>query len=69
MFIKAPVFVPGRPFQPNIMFVGKAMNLTYSGAPERCLPQVDFGLTHKQQTRLDRLSTDKHCSLLQKNCK
>ncbi len=28
------MFVPGRPFQPNLMFVGKARSLPKSGAPE-----------------------------------
>jgi hypothetical protein len=28
------VFVPGKPSQPNLMFVGKAWNLHQIGAPE-----------------------------------
>ncbi len=30
------LFVPGKPFQPSLMFMGKARGLPYSGAPERC---------------------------------
>jgi hypothetical protein len=30
------VFVPCKPFQPSLMFVGKATSLTKSGATERC---------------------------------
>ena len=29
------MFVPGKPFQPRLMFVGSAKRQTYSGAPER----------------------------------
>jgi hypothetical protein len=28
------VFVPGKPFQLSLMFVGKARSLPYRGAPE-----------------------------------
>jgi hypothetical protein len=31
------VFVPGKPFQPNLMFVGEARSLPKSGASERAL--------------------------------
>ncbi len=34
-----PVFVPGKPFQLSLMFVGKARSLTFSGARERCFTQ------------------------------
>jgi hypothetical protein len=30
------VFVPGKPFQPSLMFMGKARRLLKSGTPERC---------------------------------
>ncbi len=30
---EARVFVPGKPFQPCLVFVGKASNLPKSGAP------------------------------------
>ncbi len=33
------MFVPGYPFQPRLMFEGKARGLPYNGAPEWC-----FGL-------------------------
>ncbi len=31
------MFVPGKPFQPSLMFVGKARSLPYCGAPEKVL--------------------------------
>ncbi len=40
---------PGQPFQPSLLFVGKAVSLPLSGAPKR----------------LERLVKDKHSSLLQ----
>ncbi len=39
------MFVRGKPFQPNLMFVGKAKSLLLSGTPERRLTQVGSGLT------------------------
>jgi hypothetical protein len=41
------VFVPGKPFQPSLVFVGNARSLTLRGAPERFFTQVGSGLTHK----------------------
>jgi hypothetical protein len=32
------MFVPGKPFQPSLMFVGEARSLPWSGAPEN--PQI-----------------------------
>ncbi len=55
-----------RPFQPSLMFVGEARGLPQSGTPERCFTLVGSGLTCKHQTRLERLSQNKHCSLLRK---
>ncbi len=51
-------------FQPNLMFAVKA-GAYLSKAPFRCstLGQ-DPGLTHKHQTRLERLASDKHSSLI-----
>jgi hypothetical protein len=43
------MFVPSRPYQPSLMFVGKAKNLTQTGAPERYFTQVGAGLTHKHK--------------------
>ncbi len=43
MYVK--VFVPGRPFQPSLMFVGKAKNKSI--ALERCVTKVGPGLTLK----------------------
>ncbi len=55
-----------KPFQPSLMLVGKARSLLQSGAPEGCFTQVSSCITCKNQTRLERLAKDKHCSLLQK---
>ena len=60
------MFVSGKLFQPSIMFVGKAMGLPESGAPERCFIWVGPGLARKHWTRLEKLGTYKHSSLLQK---
>jgi hypothetical protein len=48
------------------MFVGKARSLPQSGTPERYFTKVGTGLTHKRNTRLERLAGDKHSSFLQK---
>ncbi len=34
------MFVPDKPLQPSLMFVGEARNLPYSGALGRCLTQA-----------------------------
>ncbi len=64
------MFVPGKPFQPSLMFAGKARAYPIE-AHFRCytVGQVP-GLSHKHPTRLERLARDKHSSLLQKsvNC-
>ncbi len=41
------VFVPGKPFQPSLMFVGKARGLPKSGVPKRCFTFLGSILTHK----------------------
>jgi hypothetical protein len=38
------VFVPGRPFQPSLMFVGLVKSLPKNRAPERWSTYVGFGL-------------------------
>ncbi len=48
------VFVPGKPFQPYLMFAGKARSLPQSGAPEKSFTWVGSGLTCKHSTRLER---------------
>ncbi len=53
-----------RVFAPGNMFEGKARSLLLSGAPESYFSWVDSGLTSKEQTRLERLSMDKHSGLL-----
>ncbi len=58
------MLVTERPFQPSLMFVGKARILPYSGPPERSFTYVGSGLTPKHWTRLEWLARDKHSSLL-----
>ncbi len=42
-------------------------SLPQSGVHERCFTWVGSGLTHKHQTMLERLTRDKHSSLLRKS--
>ncbi len=49
------VFAPGRPFQPSVMFAGKARSLLY-GRGGSCL-------SRKHYIRLEKLAKDKHSSL------
>ncbi len=59
--------VPGKLFQPSLMFAGKAGAYT-SEVPFRCSTLGWApGFTHKHQTRLERLAKDKHSSLLRKS--
>jgi hypothetical protein len=37
----------GKPFQPSLMFVGKARSLPQSGAPERCFTPVGSGRLYR----------------------
>ncbi len=53
------VFVPGKPFKPSLVFVGKARSLPYSRAPKRCFTQVGLW-PYPQTSRLERLARDKH---------
>ncbi len=46
-FVIAIVFVPWRPFQLSLMFVGKVRSFYKSGAPERCFTQTGSSLNHK----------------------
>jgi hypothetical protein len=41
------VFVHGKPFQPSLLFVGKARSLPYSGAPERFFNRIGSCLTNR----------------------
>jgi hypothetical protein len=62
------MFAPGKPFQPSLLFVGKARILPLSGTTF-----VGSCLTCKHYTILERLARDEHSSLLQEfvnyNCK
>jgi hypothetical protein len=45
--LTSSLFVRGRSFQPNPMFVGKEMSMPQSGAPERRFTLVGSGPTQK----------------------
>ncbi len=49
------------------MFGDEERSLPQRGAPERCFTRVGSGLSRKHYTRLERLATDKHLSLLRKS--
>jgi hypothetical protein len=55
-----------KPFQPSLMFLCNARNLSLSGAPERFFTWVGPGLSCKHYTKLERLASYKHSSLLRK---
>jgi len=58
------VFVPGKPFQPSLMFVSKA-GAYLNEAPLRCSTLgCAPSLTHQHETKLERPARDKHSSLL-----
>jgi hypothetical protein len=61
------MFVPGKPFQPSVMFVSKTGSYP-SEVPFKCSTLgLAPGLTHKHYTRLEKLARDKHSSLLRKS--
>ncbi len=66
LLLRVFVPVPGKSFQPSLMFVGKARSPLKNGAPERCFTQVSSVLTLKRQTRLERPSRDKTSSPFEK---
>ncbi len=41
------MFVPGKPLQPSVMFVGEGSSLPKSGATEWHFTGVGYGLTHQ----------------------
>jgi hypothetical protein len=49
------MFVPGKPFQPSIVFVDKARSLPYRGAPERCITWVGCGGVRQLYISIDQL--------------
>ncbi len=58
------MFVPGRSFQPSLMFVSKTGDYQ-SEAPLRHSTQgLALGLSHKHSARLETPAKDKHSSLL-----
>jgi hypothetical protein len=62
----ARVFVPGKFFQPSLMFVGKPGAYPIEEPFRCCTLGKAPSLAHKQQTWLERIARDKHSSLLQK---
>ncbi len=48
------------PYQPNLMFVGKARRLPLSGKTQRHFIKVGSGVSRKHQTRLERLARSKY---------
>jgi hypothetical protein len=61
---KARVFVPVKSFQPSLLFVGKARNLSLSRAYEGFFNRVGSCFYNKHYTRLERITRYKHSSLL-----
>ncbi len=61
------LFVPGKPFQHSLMFLGKARSLPTSGASERCFIHLGYSFTSKHKTKLERLAMDKHSNLVRKS--
>jgi hypothetical protein len=45
-WLKGRVLVPGRPFQPNVMFAGKVRSLSYIGVTEKRFTLADSSFTH-----------------------
>ncbi len=55
------MLVPGKPFQPNIIFASK-----HGAYLIEVLQGRGSGVTHKHSTRLEKLAKDKHSNLLLK---
>ncbi len=51
-FQQPRVFVLGKPFQPSLMFVGKARSLSKSGEPERSFTQLGPSPANIRQGRI-----------------
>ncbi len=66
IFCNKQVFVPGKPFKPSLMFVGKTG--TYPSETHLVCSTLGqaAGLIHKNYSRLEKLAKDKHSSLLRK---
>ncbi len=58
------MFVPGRPSQPTLMFVGKLWSLSKSGAAERGFPWEGSNLYTNIIWQEERFAKEKHSSLL-----
>ncbi len=63
--INARMCLPSKPFQPSLIFASKAgthlNEATFTCATLKWAPS----LTHKRETRLERLAMDKHYTLTQ----
>ncbi len=52
------MFVPGKPFQDSLKFVGKVRSLPLSEVPERYNTRLGSGLTRKQWISVDMPGTN-----------
>ncbi len=59
------MFVPGKPFQPSLIFVGMARAYPIVGYLQ-CITWLGSSLTRRHKIRLERLARDKHFSFLRK---
>ncbi len=57
-------FLPVKPFQPILLFVGKARSLPQSKGAETFFNKVCFCITNKHWNRLERHAGEEHSSLL-----
>ncbi len=60
----ARAFVPGKPFRPSLMFLGKARACPKEAPCTCCTLWQAPDLTHTHQTRLDKLARDYPSSVL-----
>ncbi len=65
----AKVFVPGKLFQPSLMFVGEARSLPQNGAPERCFTRVGFWPYPETLDQAGKASQGQTLQLIVKICK
>jgi hypothetical protein len=63
---QARVFVPGKLFQPSLIFEGKSGACPISIVSKRRVTRVASGFICKHLTRMDKIAKSKHSSLLRK---
>ena len=61
------MFVSGKLSKPSLMLVGKARAYPRGQHLKRCSTWVGSSLNHKHLTKLEKLATNKHSSLLRKS--